>query len=101
MQNDIIPNIDLEKVAVIGLILGINDETWLDYYKTEKGITFPLFMMEANFYPDYEVGTIFGKYSPNYFIIDRNGIIQKRYDSLYGISSQILADLETVVNGLQ
>ena len=98
MQNDIIPNIDTEKVVVVGLILGIYDETWLETYKAEKGITFPLFMTEEYSYADYEIGWAFGNFAPSYFVIDKDGIVQKRYDSLYGIAGQILADLETLVN---
>ena len=98
MVSEIVPNIDTGKVVVIGLIMGTYNENWLENYKNEKTVTFPLFMMEENLYADYEIGWAYGNYAPSYFIIDQDGIIQKRYDSLYGIADQILADLETLVN---
>ena len=97
IQNTIINLEDTTKFITIGVILG-NVTEFVQTYKHEKNISFPLVSINADDYPDYEVGWMFGNLPPCYFIINREGIIENRFDIRTGIIPEIRLNVIQVLD---
>lgn len=97
VQSEMATQWDETELKIICVILGTNDTAALMNYKQQKGISFSMFAHSEFTFEDYEVGWIYGNYPPTYFIINEDGIIDSRFDSLYGIAHQIKQRLESII----
>lgn len=75
-----ISDADLEILAICNTV----DDTWLNDYKAQAGIFYPfIYDAESRIFNDYQVGGTYGNYPPTYLIVDQNGVVQYRIDSIF------------------
>jgi len=77
---------DTSSLKVVGFCnhTAENKDVLLDY-ATMQGINFPLiFDQESSIFYLYHIGVKYGTKIPNFFVIDKKGIIRYRYDNTYG-----------------
>ncbi len=85
---------------VIAAINNTSSVSWLNTYRGQQGITYPLvYDSTSKVFQAYQVGPQYGNAPPTYIIIDPKGVIQYRTDDKFNRTAEIIEKVRSVLKG--